>query len=161
MFDFFKRKPEADPVRVRQQLVERGVVPVEWGGDHEFVDVSAKARTNLDALLDTILIVADLAELKATPEGRARGAVIEAHLDKGRGPVATLAALSIWGSKVNGAGVPSRPGSTLRRSKPCSGCLTTISSRTGASVVRSSASRSSPSGTAGGRSWPLCGSAPV
>jgi translation initiation factor IF-2 len=83
-------KPESDPQRVRQQLVERGVVPSEWGGDFEFVDVSAKAVTNLDRLLETILVVADLQELKADPEGPARGVVIEAHLDKGRGPVATV-----------------------------------------------------------------------
>ena len=83
-------KPEADPQRVRQQLVERGVVPSEWGGDFEFVDVSAKVVTNLDRLLETILVVADLQELRADPEGSARGVVIEAHLDKGRGPVATV-----------------------------------------------------------------------
>jgi translation initiation factor IF-2 len=83
-------KPEADPQRVRQQLVEHGMVPAEWGGTYEFVDVSAKARTNLDSLLETILLVADVEELKGDPEGRARGAVIEANLDKGRGPVATV-----------------------------------------------------------------------
>ena len=83
-------KPEADPQRVRQQMVEQGIVPSEWGGTYEFVDVSAKARTNLDDLLETILLVADLEELKGDPDGRARGAVIEAHLDKGRGPVATV-----------------------------------------------------------------------
>jgi len=83
-------KPESDPTRVRQQMVELGVVPSEWGGSHEFVDVSAKARTNLDALLETILLVADIEELKGDPEGRARGAVLEANLDKGRGPVATV-----------------------------------------------------------------------
>jgi translation initiation factor IF-2 len=83
-------KPEADPQRVRQQMVERSVVPVEWGGNFEFVDVSAKARQNLDTLLETILLVADLEDLKADPEGRPRGTVIEAHLDKGRGPVATV-----------------------------------------------------------------------
>jgi translation initiation factor IF-2 len=83
-------KPEADPQRVRQQLVERGVVPAEWGGTFEFVDVSAKARTNLESLLETILLVADVEELKGDPEGRARGAVIEANLDRGRGPVATV-----------------------------------------------------------------------
>ncbi|HEU4354628.1 MAG TPA: translation initiation factor IF-2 [Actinomycetota bacterium] len=83
-------KPESDPTRVRQQMVELGIVPSEWGGSHEFVDVSAKARTNLDTLLETILLVADLEELKADPEGRARGAVLEANLDKGRGPVATV-----------------------------------------------------------------------
>jgi translation initiation factor IF-2 len=83
-------KPEADPQRVRQQMVELGVVPAEWGGTVEFVDVSAKARTNLDGLLETILLVADLEELKADPEGRARGAVIDANLDKGRGAVASV-----------------------------------------------------------------------
>ncbi len=83
-------KEAADPQRVRTQMVERGVVPSEWGGDFEFVDVSAKAHQNLDALLDTLLVVADLAELKGDPSGRARGTVLEAHLDKGRGPVATV-----------------------------------------------------------------------
>jgi translation initiation factor IF-2 len=83
-------KESADPSRVRQQMVERGVVPSEWGGDTEFVDVSAKAKTNLDTLLETILLVADLEELKGMPTGHARGTVIEAHLDKGRGPVATV-----------------------------------------------------------------------
>jgi translation initiation factor IF-2 len=83
-------KPEADPQRVRQQMVELGVVPAEWGGTVEFVDVSAKARTNLDGLLETILLVADLEELNADPEGRARGAVIDANLDKGRGAVASV-----------------------------------------------------------------------
>jgi translation initiation factor IF-2 len=83
-------KPESDVTRVRQQMVEHGVVPSEWGGTNEFVDVSAKAHTNLDALLDTILLVADVEELKGDPIGRARGVVLEAHLDKGRGPVATV-----------------------------------------------------------------------
>ena len=62
-------KDEADPQRVRQQLVEQGVVPAEWGGEYEFVDVSAKAGPNLDNLLETILLVADLQELKADPDG--------------------------------------------------------------------------------------------
>jgi translation initiation factor IF-2 len=83
-------KEEADPNRVRTQMVERGLVPSEWGGDTEFVDVSAKTHANLDKLLETVLIVADLAELKGDPTGRARGTVLEAHLDKGRGPVATV-----------------------------------------------------------------------
>jgi translation initiation factor IF-2 len=83
-------KPESDPQRVRQQLVEHEVVPAEWGGTYEFVDVSAKARTNLESLLETILLVADVEELKGDPEGRARGTVIEANLDRGRGPVATV-----------------------------------------------------------------------
>jgi translation initiation factor IF-2 len=83
-------KDEADPNRVRTQLVERGLVPSEWGGDNEFVDVSAKTNQNLDRLLDTILVVADLAELQGDPTGRARGTVLEAHLDRGRGAVATV-----------------------------------------------------------------------
>ncbi len=83
-------KDDADPNRVRTQMVERGIVPSEWGGDNEFVDVSAKSNLNLDSLLDTILVVADLEELTGDPSGRARGTVLEAHLDKGRGPVATV-----------------------------------------------------------------------
>jgi len=83
-------KDEADPNRVRTQMVEHGVVPSEWGGDFEFVDVSAKARLHLDTLLDTILVVADLEDLKGDPTGHARGTVLEAHLDRGRGPVATV-----------------------------------------------------------------------
>jgi len=83
-------KDEADPNRVRTQMVERGVVPSEWGGDFEFVDVSAKSGKGLDTLLETILVVADLEELKGDPTGRARGTVLEAHLDRGRGPVATV-----------------------------------------------------------------------
>ncbi len=83
-------KEDADPQRVRTQMVDHGIVPSEWGGTYEFVDVSAKAQMNLDTLLETILLVADLEELKGDPTGRARGTVIEAHLDKGRGPVATV-----------------------------------------------------------------------
>jgi translation initiation factor IF-2 len=83
-------KPEADPIRVRQQLAEQGIQTSEWGGDYEFVDVSAKTGQNLDRLLETILVVAELQELKADPEAPARGVAIEAHLDKGRGPVATV-----------------------------------------------------------------------
>jgi translation initiation factor IF-2 len=83
-------KPESDPQRVRTQMVEHGIVPTQFGGSYEFVDVSAKARTNLDDLLETILLVADVEELKGDPIGRGRGVVLEAHLDKGRGPVATV-----------------------------------------------------------------------
>jgi translation initiation factor IF-2 len=84
-------KPEADPQRVRQQLVEQGLVPVEWGGEFEFVDVSAKTRQNLDKLLETILLVADVeSQPKADPSGHTRGVALEAHLDKGRGPIATV-----------------------------------------------------------------------
>src|SRR2546423_299733 len=83
-------RPEADPTRVRQQLSELGLTPEEWGGDTVFVDVSAKAGTNLDELLDMIHLVAELQDLKANPNVPARGHAIEAHLDRGRGPVATL-----------------------------------------------------------------------
>jgi translation initiation factor IF-2 len=83
-------KPEADPVRVRQQLADQGIQTSEWGGDFEFVDVSAKTGQNLDQLLETILAVAELQELRADPESPPRGVVIEAHLDKGRGPVASV-----------------------------------------------------------------------
>ncbi len=83
-------KEEADPNRVRTQMVEQGIVPAEWGGTHEFVDVSAREKMNLDTLLETLLLVADLEELKGVPTGPSRGTVIEAHLDRGRGPVATV-----------------------------------------------------------------------
>ncbi|HET7482809.1 MAG TPA: translation initiation factor IF-2, partial [Actinomycetota bacterium] len=84
-------KPEADPARVRQQLSDRGLMPEEWGGETVFVDVSAKQRTNLDQLLEMILLTSDVQlDLKANPEAMGRGVVIEAHLDKGRGPVATV-----------------------------------------------------------------------
>jgi translation initiation factor IF-2 len=83
-------KPEADPQRVRTQLVEQGVIPTEFGGEFEFIDVSAKAHKGLDQLLETLLLVAELEDLKADPETIARGVVVEAHLDKGRGPVATV-----------------------------------------------------------------------
>jgi translation initiation factor IF-2 len=83
-------RPEADAMRVRQQLAEKGLQPEEWGGDTVYVDVSAKNGTNMDQLLEMIHLVSDLAELKANPNTKARGVAIEAHLDKGRGPVATL-----------------------------------------------------------------------
>ena len=83
-------KPEADPTRVRQQLTELEVVPEEWGGNYPFVDISAKAGTNIEDLLDVLLLVADIQDLKANEKAPPRGVVIEAHLDKGRGPVATV-----------------------------------------------------------------------
>ncbi|HVL90854.1 MAG TPA: translation initiation factor IF-2 [Actinomycetota bacterium] len=83
-------KPEADPTRVRQQLTEHELVPEEWGGDSIFVDISAKEGLHIDKLLEMLLLVAEVQELKANPDARARGTVIEAHLDKGRGPVATV-----------------------------------------------------------------------
>jgi translation initiation factor IF-2 len=83
-------KPEAMPDRVKKQLADRGLMPEDWGGKTVFVDVSAKKKTNLNLLMEMILLVADLAELKATPERAATGVVLEAKLDRGRGPVATL-----------------------------------------------------------------------
>jgi translation initiation factor IF-2 len=83
-------KPEANPDNVKQGLVQHEVVPEEWGGDVQFVPVSAKTGEGVDALLDAILVQAEVMELKAPPDGRAAGVVIEASLDKGRGPVATV-----------------------------------------------------------------------
>jgi translation initiation factor IF-2 len=83
-------KPDASPERIRQELVAQGVTPEEWGGDTQFVEVSAKANTNIDGLLDAILLQAEVLELQAASDGPAKGIVIEARLDKGKGPVATL-----------------------------------------------------------------------
>lgn len=83
-------KPEANPMRVKQELMEHGLVSVEWGGDTEFVEVSAKAKLNLDALLDTILITAEILELKANPKKRAKGIVLESKLDPKVGPIADV-----------------------------------------------------------------------
>jgi translation initiation factor IF-2 len=83
-------KPEAQLERVKRQLTENGLMPAEWGGDTEFVEVSAKQKIGLDKLLETILLVADLRELKANPDAPASGTVLESRVDKGRGPVATI-----------------------------------------------------------------------
>ncbi|MGB9866912.1 MAG: translation initiation factor IF-2 [Bacillota bacterium] len=83
-------KPTAKPDRVKGQLAELGLVPEDWGGDVICVPVSARQRTNLDQLLEMVLLVADMLELKANPDKKAHGVVIEARLDKGRGPVATV-----------------------------------------------------------------------
>ena len=83
-------KPGATPDRVRQELTEYGIIPEEWGGQNMFVDISAKKRLHIDDLLETILLQADVLELKANPNAPASGFVIEANLDKGRGPVATM-----------------------------------------------------------------------
>ncbi|HEY0794288.1 MAG TPA: translation initiation factor IF-2, partial [Acidisarcina sp.] len=83
-------KPDAQPDRVKQQLGDRGLVPEAWGGDTVFVDVSAKKRQNLDLLLEMIVLVADLQNLKAVPDRAAIGTVLEAKLDRGRGAVATV-----------------------------------------------------------------------
>ena len=83
-------KAGANPDRVRQELTEYGVIPEEWGGSNMFVEVSAKQRLHIDDVLETILLQADVLELKANPDAEASGFVIEANLDKGRGPVATV-----------------------------------------------------------------------
>lgn len=83
-------KPDANPDRVRQELTEYGVIPEEWGGQNMFVNVSARQKTGIDDLLETILLQADVLELKANPDTFASGYIIEAKLDRGRGPVATV-----------------------------------------------------------------------
>ena len=83
-------KPGANPDKILQQLTEHGLVPEEWGGDTITVKVSALQGIGIDELLEYILLVADMAELKANPKAEASGVVIEANLDKGKGPVATL-----------------------------------------------------------------------
>ena len=82
--------PGANPDKVKQELSEQGLVIEEWGGDTICVQVSAKARINLDGLLEMVTLVAEMKDYKANPNKRARGTVIEAYLDKGRGPVATV-----------------------------------------------------------------------
>ncbi|MDU6410963.1 MAG: translation initiation factor IF-2 [Yersiniaceae bacterium] len=83
-------KPESDPDRVKHELSQYGVMPEEWGGESQFMHVSAKAGTGIDELLDAILLQAEVLELKAIRNGMASGVVIESFLDKGRGPVATV-----------------------------------------------------------------------
>ncbi len=124
-------KPGAEPERIKQALTEYGLVPEEWGGDTIFVEVSAKKRINIKELLEMILLQAEMLELKANYSAPARGTIIEAKLDKGRGPVATVliqngtlrtgdafvtglhygrvrAMISDWGKRINEAG-PSMP----------------------------------------------------
>jgi translation initiation factor IF-2 len=83
-------KPDAQPERVKQQLSDRGLVPEQWGGDTVMVPVSAKTKENIDGLLEMVLLVSEMADLKSNPGRPGVGTVLEAKLDKGRGPVATL-----------------------------------------------------------------------
>ena len=83
-------KPEANPERVKNELMEHGLIPEEYGGDTIFVEISAKNNQNIDELLEMILLVAEVSDLKANPDRLAIGTVVEAKLDKGKGPVATL-----------------------------------------------------------------------
>jgi translation initiation factor IF-2 len=87
-------KPEANPDRVKQELVAESVVPEEYGGDSPFIEVSAKTGQGIDELLENVLLQAEVLELKAPREAPAKGLIIEARLDKGRGPVATMLVLS-------------------------------------------------------------------
>jgi len=82
--------PEAVPEKVTRELAERGLAPEAWGGDTIFVEISAKQKTNIDKLLEMILLQAEILELKANPDKLARGIIIESRLDKGQGPVATV-----------------------------------------------------------------------
>ena len=83
-------KEGSDPNRVRGELAQQGLTPADWGGDTEFVDVSAKTKQNLDDLLETLVTLAEIQELRANPDAEASGFVIESRLDPGRGPVVTL-----------------------------------------------------------------------
>ncbi|MCX7746891.1 MAG: translation initiation factor IF-2 [Clostridia bacterium] len=83
-------KPGANPDKVKQELTEYGLVAEEWGGDTIFVNVSAKKRENIDHLLEMVLLAADMLELKSNPNSQAKGTVVEAKLDKDRGPIATM-----------------------------------------------------------------------
>ncbi len=83
-------KPDANPDRVKQELAQQGLSPLEWGGETEMVQVSAKRRENLDTLLETILLTSDILNLRASPTRLASGVVLEAKLDRGRGAVATV-----------------------------------------------------------------------
>ena len=83
-------KPEAQPERVKRQLSDRGLMPEDWGGDTVMVEVSAKQKKNLDKLLEMVLLVAELRELRANPAAPASGTVLESRVDRGRGPVATV-----------------------------------------------------------------------
>jgi len=83
-------REQAQPERVKQQLSEHGLIPQEWGGDVEMIPVSALTGEGVDNLLETLLLVADVEDLRANPDGRAAGVVLESHLDIGRGPVANL-----------------------------------------------------------------------
>jgi translation initiation factor IF-2 len=83
-------KPDANPDRVKQELAQQGLSPLEWGGETEMVQVSAKKRENLDTLLETILLTSDILNLRASPTRLASGVVLEAKLDRGRGAVATV-----------------------------------------------------------------------
>ena len=82
--------PDAQPERVKQQLADHGLIPEEWGGDTIYVNVSALKGENIDKLLESIAVTAEVLELRANPDKPASGLVIEARLDRNRGPMATV-----------------------------------------------------------------------
>src|SRR5690606_13196316 len=83
-------KPDVDPERVKNELSQYGVIPEEWGGDNQFVYISAKVGTGIEELLDAMFVQAEMLELKAIAKGPARGVIVESRIDKGRGVVATV-----------------------------------------------------------------------
>src|SRR6202007_703269 len=83
-------KPDSNPERVKRELADLNLVPEDWGGQTVMVEVSAKKKQNLDALLEMVLLVSDIGEYKANPKRNASGPVLESKLDRGRGPVATI-----------------------------------------------------------------------
>ena len=109
-------KPDANPDRVKTELTEAGVVIEEYGGDTPLVPVSAKSRVGLDDLVDMVLLVADLQELKANPKRTAIGTIVESRMDKARGPVGTVlvqtgtlaSATSSSSARRSAASAPSR-----------------------------------------------------
>ena len=109
-------KPGADPDRVRRELAEMELVPEDWGGDAIMVEVSAKTGQGLDSLLEMLQLQAEVLELNANPDKPARGRILEARLDKGRGPMATLL---VQEGTLNNRATPLSPASTRARSGPC------------------------------------------
>ena len=83
-------REDANPERVMTQLSEQGLVPTQWGGDTEYIKVSARANTGIQDLLETILLVAELGNLQSSPQRRATGTIVEAEMDRNRGPIATV-----------------------------------------------------------------------
>ena len=158
-------KDGANPEQVRQMLTEHEIVPEEWGGTNIFVNVSAKKRIGIDDLLEMVLLQADVLELKANPNAHGSGVVIEAKLDKGRGPVATVlvqrGTLHVGDAIVAGtaygrvraldrparqAGHVGRPGRPGRDPRPRLACRApaTSSASSPTSATRASSPRSAP-----------------
>ena len=143
-------KPDADPSKVRGQLTEYGLVPEEYGGDAMFVDVSAKAGTGLDELLESVVLTADASlDLRANPDQNAEGLAIEAHLDRGRGPVATVL---VQRGTLQASATRSSPVRPSAASAPCS-TSTARTSKRRRRRVRSWCSASRPCPEPATTSW--------